>query len=64
VLYVLSDVLLLVTELSDKENMRVYLNKYSLVTIPKNEKVYQNSLYVYGESRCIYLRFENEEMRD
>lgn len=36
VLYVLSDMLLLVTEMNDKENMRVYLNKYSLVIISKN----------------------------
>lgn len=63
-MYVFSDMVLLATRGVEKEHSRITFNKYSLITLSKNEKHYKNGLFLYGEKQCAYLRFEKESERD
>lgn len=63
-MFLFSDMVLLATKGTEKEHLRISLNKYSLITLSKNEKYYRNGLFLYGEKNCTYLRFEKESERD
>lgn len=63
-MFVFSDMVLLATKGVEKEHSRITLNKYSLITLSKNEKHYKNGLFLYGVKNCSYLRFEKESERD
>lgn len=63
-MFLFSDMVLLATKGTEKEHLRISLNKYSLITLSKNEKYYRNGLFLYGEKNCSYLRFEKESERD